>query len=103
MATIYRHHRPNYRVVSWALNRRAEIAKAIEQLQLEDELMQRLAEDYKAKACPTCWGEGSVMKPIPGCECDGPRQHKCDTCNGTGETLAPSSIAIASAETGGES
>lgn len=85
MATIYSHHKPNYRMQSWAYARRTEVRKAIEQLQLEEELMTRIIADYAAKACPVCLGAGNVMKPIAGCECDGPRQHTCEMCKGTGE------------------
>jgi DnaJ-class molecular chaperone len=85
MATIYAHHKPNYRMGAWAYSRRAEIREAVAQLQLEEALMTRIIADYAAKSCPACLGAGNVMKPIPGCECDGPRQHTCELCNGTGE------------------
>lgn len=84
MPTIYEHHKPNYRLYAFARGRMAEIDKQIRQLKLERGLMEIVVADCKAKVCPDCDGEGIVMKPIKGCECDGPRQHTCETCNGTG-------------------
>jgi len=84
MPTIYEHHKPNYRLYAWARGRMDEIDEQMRQLKLERGLMEAIAADCKAKHCPDCDGEGIVMKPIKGCECDGPRQHTCERCNGTG-------------------
>lgn len=84
MPTIYSHQKPNYRLYTWARERMREIDEQAEQLKLERGLMETIAADCKAKHCPECDGEGIVMKPIKGCECDGPRQHTCERCNGTG-------------------
>lgn len=87
MPTIYSHQKPNNRILDWAYNRQHEIDKLIEQLQLERDLMQMILDKFDPLVCPTCKGSGHVMRPIPGCEYDGPRMHKCDTCNGTGEPM----------------
>jgi hypothetical protein len=88
MPTIYAHQRPNYRLYTWARERMREIDEQISQLTLERGLMETVAADCKAKHCSDCDGEGIVMKPIPGCECDGPRQHTCERCKGTGGVSA---------------
>jgi DnaJ-class molecular chaperone len=88
MPTIYGHLKPNYRLFHWARSRQDEIKKEIDQLNLETGLLDQVVADCKEKVCPTCMGEGVVMKPIPGCECDGPRQHTCDTCKGSGTPVA---------------
>lgn len=85
MPTIYGYQKPDRRVLNFAYGRQQEIKKQIEQLQLEHDLMQRILDQFDPLVCPTCKGEGSVMRPIPGCECDGPRMHTCDTCAGTGK------------------
>lgn len=85
MTRIYAHKKPNDRMLSWARGRRDEIKEAIQQLQLEDGLMVQIIGKFEKDVCSVCQGEGSVMRPIPGCECDGPRMHRCDACKGTGE------------------
>lgn len=85
MPKIYKHQQPNRRVIVFARARQAEIENEIEQLQLEHELMQKILNEFEPSVCPACKGEGSVMRLIEGCECDGPRQHTCEKCNGTGK------------------
>lgn len=88
MPAIYAHHKPNYRLLHFALSRKSEIKKEVEQLQLEDGLMDQIVAMVKRKACPSCGGECTIMAPIPGCECDGPRMHTCPQCNGSGDPKA---------------
>ncbi len=90
MANVYTYLKPNARMLSWANQRRYEIKKQIEALKEEDGLMAELEAKYKTLNCQTCYGEGTVMRLIEGCESDGPRSHKCDTCGGTGDPKATS-------------
>lgn len=87
MPTIYEHQRPKRRIINFTYARTKEIDKQIEQLQLERDLMQEILDKYEPLVCQDCLGEGSIMKPIEGCECDGPRLHQCETCKGTGELV----------------
>lgn len=85
MPTIYAHEKPNNRMLNFAAGRRQEIAKAMEQLKLEDELMVQIIDKFKTLVCARCGGAGNYMAPIKGCECDGPRQHACEVCKGSGK------------------
>ena len=84
MPTIYKHHNPDYSTLSFAQARQREINSQIEQLALEKQMWQRIIESTRKNVCPECSGEGVIMKPIEGCEVDGPRMHKCTKCDGTG-------------------
>ena len=84
MATIFNHQKMPYRLVNWARLRKKELGEQIAQLQLESELMAATIARFEGDLCGDCGGAGNVMKPIKGCECDGPRQHTCETCKGTG-------------------
>jgi hypothetical protein len=70
------------RTIDYAVRRIREIDDQIEQLRLEREMMVNVRDLYLAMVCPTCKGQGTIMKPIEGCECDGPRQHPCPSCKG---------------------
>ena len=83
--SIYSHQKPNNRVINFAYNRQLEIKNEREQLDLEYELMQMIIDQFKTLVCRGCYGAGTVMRVIEGCECDGPRLHTCDRCGGTGE------------------
>lgn len=89
MASVYTYLKPNARALSWLEQRRYELRKQIEALEQEHALMTDMAKLYAARNCKVCGGEGTVMRLIEGCECDGPRSHKCEACKGTGE---PSSV-----------
>lgn len=84
MAEIFQHQKPNERIVSWATRRREEIRKQLAALGTEDVMLSDILARVKPLVCHVCDGEGYVMRPIPGCECDGPRMTKCTTCKGTG-------------------
>lgn len=85
MPTIYAHQKPNNRMLNFAAGRRKEIADAIEQLKLEDKLMEQIIDRFKELVCVKCGGAGNYMALIEGCECDGPRQHTCEVCKGSGK------------------
>lgn len=80
MATIYRHMKLEARTIDYAGRRICEIDNQMDQLKLERELLLDIQTRYRTYVCPTCAGQGTIMKPIEGCECDGPRQHPCPTC-----------------------
>jgi hypothetical protein len=82
MATLYQHMTAHARIIDYAAQRRHEIDKQIEQLKLEREMFDEVSRVYSSMVCPTCNGQGNIMKAIDGCECDGPRQHVCPSCNG---------------------
>lgn len=84
MPVIYSHQRPTEQLLNWCGSRRVQIDKEIEQLKLEANLMTMIMDKFVADVCNECGGSGHIMKPIPGCECDGPRMHTCDKCKGTG-------------------
>lgn len=84
MPEIYEHQIPYRRMINFADVRIREINKQLKQLQLEKQLMQMIFEKFEPLVCPDCMGEGHIMKPIPGCEIDGPRLHHCETCDGKG-------------------
>ena len=85
MSEIFEHMNKPRRVPHFAGCRITEIDKQIEQLTLERELMLMIHEKFEVELCPYCGGDGHIMKPIKGCECDGPRMHSCEVCNGTGK------------------
>jgi hypothetical protein len=89
VANVFTYLKPNARMLSWASQRRYELQKQIEAFKEEDGLMAELEAKYKTLNCPACYGEGTVMRLIKGCECDGPRSHQCDACGGTGEPSSP--------------
>ena len=88
MATIYKNNLPERQVLSFAYQRQQEIEKQIEQLNLEFQMWQRIRLGFEDLVCPVCNGARIIMKPIEGCECDGPRQHDCEACNGAGKPKA---------------
>lgn len=85
MTYIYEHEIPERRMLNFAHVRQNEIDEQIKQLQMERELMQMILDKFDTTVCPACKGAGHIMKPIPGCECDGPRMHKCEKCGGVGK------------------
>lgn len=85
MSQIYEHQILERQILEFASGRIDEIDFQIEQLQLEKVLMADILDTYKLRVCPDCLGEGHIMKPIPGCECDGPRMHACEVCKGKGK------------------
>ena len=85
MPIIYKHVIPERRILNFAYIRQKEIDEQVEQLQLERELMQMILDKFDTCVCPDCKGAGHIMKPIPGCECDGPRMHTCEACQGKGK------------------
>lgn len=82
--TIFTQYNIPRRVIGYARSRIHDINEQLEQLALEKELMETIVNRFKGDLCPDCGGNGHIMKPIPGCECDGPRMHMCETCNRTG-------------------
>jgi len=84
MPEIYEHQIPHRRMLNFAYGRICEIDEQVKQLQLEKELMQTILEKFEPLVCPDCMGDGHIMKPIKGCELDGPRLHHCETCDGKG-------------------
>lgn len=85
MPIIYQHQSLALRTLGYAQQRINEIDELVKQLSLERGVMAGIIEAFDPLVCPTCHGHGHVMRYIEGCECDGPRQHKCDRCNGTGK------------------
>lgn len=85
MAKAYAHKKPKDRILSYGRQRRYEIAEQIDRLRSEDEMLADIEKLLKPLVCDVCLGEGNIMIPIPGCEMDGPRQHTCPKCKGTGE------------------
>ncbi len=82
--TIFAQYNIPRRVIGHADARIYDINEQIKQLTLEKELMETIVNRFKGDLCPACVGDGYIMKPIPGCECDGPRMHACEKCNRTG-------------------
>jgi len=85
MPHIYKHEIPERRMLNFAYARKKEINEQIEQLEMERDLMQMIMDKFDPDVCQKCKGAGHTMKPIPGCEYEGPRMHKCERCRGTGK------------------
>jgi len=83
--TIYKHHTPERQVLDFAYSRKDAIVEQMDQLTLELSAIHRVIDQFEKTVCRHCNGLRYIMKPIEGCECDGPRQHKCDYCDGTGK------------------
>ena len=81
MATIYRYMKPEARAIDYPGRRISEIDEQISQLTLEREMMVDIRNLYSALVCRMCAGQGHIMKPVEGCECDGPRMHPCPACS----------------------
>lgn len=82
--TIFEQFNMPKRVIRYAGCRIVDIDEQIKQLTLERELMETIVTRFEVDVCPHCYGNGHIMKPIEGCECDGPRMHPCEECNRTG-------------------
>jgi len=83
--TIYKHENQNRRILSYTADRMSEIDKAIEQMELEKDLLAKILDTFKTQVCTNCCGAGYTMEFEAGCEVDGPRMHTCVECIGTGE------------------
>jgi len=82
MPRIYAHEGPNARVLAFARARIKEIDEQMFQLQMERDMQSLVITQFRPLVCGTCSGTGTVMMPIKGEECEGPRQHKCPDCGG---------------------
>jgi len=85
MTEIYKHESQNRRILSYVANRMSEIDKAIEQMQMEKDLLGKILDTFKTQVCIYCCGASYIMEYEAGCEVDGPRMHTCVQCNGSGE------------------
>lgn len=85
MPKIYDHQNQNTIVLNYASARISEIQDQIRQLQAEHHMYDSIIKRFQDTVCSSCSGQGIIMRPIPGCECDGPRQHTCGICGGTGQ------------------
>jgi len=83
--TIYKHQIPERQVLSYAYGRKDEIVEKMNQLTLELGVVHGIIDVFEKKVCRYCNGLQTIMKPIVGCEFDGPRQQKCEACDGTGK------------------
>jgi len=81
---IFEQFNMSKRIIRYAAFRIKDIDEQTKQLKLEKELMETIISRFETDVCPDCRGDGHIMKPIEGCECDGPRMHSCETCNRTG-------------------
>lgn len=96
MATLYRHMTPEARTIDYAAQRMREIDNQIEQLNLERAMFSSIRTTYSAMVCLTCAGQGHIMKTLEGCECDGPRQHPCPSCQGAGDNTRAAAMKVSS-------
>jgi hypothetical protein len=91
MAKVYDYKKPNDMVLNWCEQRRREIQTARDELIAEEKLINAIVAQFTPLVCARCQGEGIVMLCIEGCEMDGPRQHTCPKCHGTGKPPAAQS------------
>jgi len=73
---------PHYEVLCFSGSRVKEIDREIDRLKNEKAIHEKIIAQFEPLVCQTCYGEGYVMRPVKGCECDGPRMHVCHTCSG---------------------